>query len=395
MAEAGKQDGMGQGQGQKKLSVAELEQIAARFEDKIRAAHMAGPATKDAVKQAIQRKGNVPCPTWAKRLSQDVVVNYGDDLADIFCEYPDELVRIAPYDLWIGHQPADRPDRVNMIQALTEDAQWTDEWGTGWAHSAGGTGAHQMRYPISDWSVLDDYIKNQLPKATAPGRFDPVLADMKLYKNHKYLLCRIGLLLYERLNCLRGVENVLTDVYTNEKELCRLCDAIFAYDMEMVRQWAALGADGLFITEDWGTQNGLIISPVMWRRLFKHYYEELFAEAHKHNLQVILHSCGNVMEIVKDFIDIGLDVLDPIQPTAMDIQEVAREFGGHISFCGGVDARQMLPGHTPQQVKDMVRRTRDTLGKPFGNGLILSPDNVLTPELPLENIRAMAEACHE
>ncbi len=207
--------------------------------------------------------------------------------------------------------------------------------------------------------------------------------------------CRIGLLLYERLNCLRGVQNVLLDVYTNEDELRTLCDAIFAYDMDMIRQWAKLGVDGLFMTEDWGTQNSLIVSPEMWRRIFKPYYAAMIAEAHKLGLDVILHSCGNVMEIVGDFIDMGLDVLDPIQPTAMDIAAVAREFGGHISFCGAIDAREMSSAYSPGQVKDMVRGTIDTMARPFGGGLIVSPDNVLTPELPLENIEAMVEACHE
>lgn len=371
------------------LPVAELEAITARFEQRIRDAQAAGPATREPVKRALKRQGG-GCPVWAKRLSLDVVVDYGDDLADIFCEYPDDIIRIAPYELWIGHQP-----QVNAVQVLTQDAAWIDEWGTRWAHSAGGTGAHQKQYPIPDWDRLDDYLAYHMPKADAPGRFDPVMADIERFRGQKYILCRIGLFLYERLNCLRGVENVLVDVHTNEQELRKLCDAIFAYDMDMAMLWAGMGADGLFLTEDWGTQNGLIISPAMWRRIFKPYYAKLIDAAHRLDMQVILHSCGNVTEIVGDFIDIGLDVLDPIQPTAMNIEEIAREFGGQISFCGGIDARQMLPCYTPQHVKDMVYRTRDTLGKPFGDGLILSPDNVLTPDLPLENIRAMVEACHE
>ncbi len=351
--------------------------------------------TRDRVKRAIRRQGDGRCPTWTKRLSMDVVVRYGDALADVFCEFPDDLVRLAPYELWIGHQPADRPDRVDPVVVLTQDAEWTDEWGTRWAHSAGGTGAHQAAFPIQDWSQLDEYIAHRLPHADAPGRFDPVLADIRLHRGSRYLLGRIGLLLFERLGSVRGTENVLTDLYTNESELRRLCDAIVEYDIGMIRAWAGLGADGLFMTEDWGAQKGLMISPAMWRRIFRPYYARMIEEAHRLGLDVILHSCGNVMEIVGDFIEIGLDVLDPVQPTAMDIAEVGRRFGGHISFLGAVDARQMLPSFRPAQVRDMVRRTIDTLARPFGGGLILSPDNVLTPDLPLENIRAMVEACHE
>ncbi len=325
----------------------------------------------------------------------DVVVRYGDALADVFCEYPDDIVRLAPYELWIGHQPADRAERIDPVVVLTRDAEWTDEWGTRWAHSAGGTGAHQVRFPIEDWSQLDDYIANRLPKADAPGRFDAVLAERDMHRGSRYLLGRIGLLLFERLGSIRGSQNVMIDLYTNERELRRLCDAIAEYAMGMIRAWAALGADGLFMTEDWGAQAGLMISPEMWRRIFRPYYARMIEEAHRLGLDVILHSCGNVMEIVGDFIDIGLDVLDPVQPTAMDIREVARRFGGHISFLGAVNAREMLPTFTPAQVRDMVRRTVDTLARPFGGGLLLSPDNVLTPDIPLENIRAMVEAFHE
>ena len=376
-------------------ALAEWKATAERFEQRIRDAQLANPPTRDRVKGAIKRTGTGRCPAWIKRLSMDVVVRYGDDLADVFCEYPDDLIRLAPYELWIGHQPADRPDKVDPVFVLTQDAQWRDEWGTRWAHSAGGTGAHQMSFPIEDWSQLDDYIAHQLPKADAPGRFDPVLPDIKMYKGSKYLLGRIGLLLNERLNGIRGVQNVLTDLYTNETELRRLCDAIAEYDHGMIRQWAKLGADGLFLTEDWGMQTGLMISPVMWRRIFKPYYARMIDEAHSLGMDVMLHSCGNVMDIVGDFIDIGLDVLDPIQPTAMDITEVAKRFGGHISFLGAINAREMLSTFSPQQVKDMVRRTIDTLARPFGGSLIVSPDNVLTPDVPLANIRAMVEACHE
>jgi uroporphyrinogen-III decarboxylase len=90
----------------------------------------------------------------------------------------------------------------------------------------------------------------------------------------------------------------------------------------------------------------------------------------------------------------GLDVLDSVQPTAMDVAKVARQFGRHISFCAAINAGQMLNSYTPSQVKDMVRRTIDTLARPFRGGLIIAPNNVLTPDLPLENVRAMMEACH-
>ena len=163
------------------LPVAELKAIAERFEQRVRGAQQANGPTKETVKRAIKRNWSGRCPSWAKRLSMDVVVKYGDDLADLFCEYPDDIVRMAPYEFWIGHQQPGRIDWIDPVHVLTQDAEWTDEWGTRWRHSAGGTGAHQLRNPIEDWSQLDAYISSQFPQADAPGRFDPVLADLKLF----------------------------------------------------------------------------------------------------------------------------------------------------------------------------------------------------------------------
>ena len=149
------------------------------------------------------------------------------------------------------------------------------------------------------------------------------------------------------------------------------------------------------MTDDWGSQNGLMISPDLWRSLFKPYYARVFAEIHRLGMDAIFHSCGNVTPIVGDLIDIGLDMLDPVQPGAMDIAQIAREFGGKAAFCGAVDVQNLLVSGSPQQVKDVVRRVVETLGRPFGGALLLGPANVMTPDIPFENLVALFEAAHE
>jgi uroporphyrinogen decarboxylase len=200
------------------------------------------------------------------------------------------------------------------------------------------------------------------------------------------------LTIFERLHNLRGMQDVLMDLYTNEGEIQRLLERLTEYHLELIRYWGEIGADGLFLGDDWGSQRSLIISAAMWRRLFRPHYVKMFDEIHRCGMDVIYHSCGNVMDIIPDLIDIGADVLDPIQPVAMDPQEIARRFGGQIAFYGGVNVQE-LARYTPQQTKDEVRRLIDTLGKPFGNAYMIGPANVLTPEVPLENIVAMCEAC--
>ncbi len=137
-----------------------------------------------------------------------------------------------------------------------------------------------------------------------------------------------------------------------------------------------------------------MISPKMWRRYFKAHYRRIFEEIHCFGKAVFFHSCGNIMDIIPDLIDLGVDVVDPIQPGAMDLNEVARQFGGRMSFSGGIDD-QRLEDCTAEEVKDVVRRAIAMVSRPFGNGYVVSPANLVVPSVPFENLQALFQACHE
>ena len=376
------------------LPIDQMEAILARFEARVNAAMAASPPSKAWVKEAIHRRGSGQCPVWIKRLSLDIVLRYGDALADLFCEYPDHAVRVVPYDIFIGYQPPGRTPQINPVEVLMRDAQWKDEWGTRWGHAFGGVGASPVGYPLAEWSQLDEYLARRLPDPRTPGRLDAAAELLRMHGRDRYCFGTIHLTLFERFHALRGMANVFTDFYTNEREVRRLLDAIAAYTTELVRQFGELGCDGVFLTDDWGSQTALMISPAMWREFFKRHYEAIFAEAHRLGMDVIFHSCGNVTAIVGDLIDAGMDVLDPVQPGAMDAAELARRFGGTVSLCGAIDLQQLLSQGTPQQVRDEVRRLVDLLGRPYGGGFVVAPANVLTPEIPLENLEALFEAAH-
>ncbi len=377
------------------LPISEMEAGIARFEARVHAAQAANPPTKSRVKRALLGKGTERCPVRLKRLSFDIILRYGDALADLFCEYPDDVVAMIPYDITVGYQPPEKSPRVNPVEALMRDMEWTDEWGTRWGHAFAGVGATPVDHPIRDWATLDAYLHGGIPDPNAPGRLDSIRDTLALHGADKYCFGIIHLALFERFHALRGMENTFMDFYVNESESRRLLDALEAYLIALIRRWGALGADALFMTDDWGSQNGLMISPDLWRSLFKPYYARIFAETHRLDMDVIFHSCGNVTPIVGDLIDIGLDMLDPVQPGAMDIAHIAREFGGKVAFCGAVDVQNLLASGSPQQVKDEVRRVTETLGRPFGGALLLGPANVMTPDIPFENLTALFQAAHE
>jgi len=377
-----------------KLPLHEMESIVARFEQRLHEAQKKAPPSKEWVRKALRRQGAARCPIRIKRHSLDVVIKYGDTFADLFCEFPDDVVCVAPYDITMGYQPPDKPNRINPVKALMTEAQWTDEWGTTWGHAYGGVGATPVDHPLKDWSQLDDYLAQCVPDPNAPGRLDEAKRIIDMHRDSKYCVCLFQLTLFERMHALRGMEQLFMDFCMNEVEVDRLSEVLTEYMIQLVRAWAKLGADALLFTDDWGTQKSLMIGVDMWKRFFERPYRRIFGEVHRHGMDVIFHSCGNVTDIVSHLIDVGVDVVDPIQPGAMNPSEIGHRFGGTVGFSGGIDD-QLLAVYTPRQLKDEVRKTIDTLGKPYGNAYLAGPANILTPEIPLENLRALFEACHE
>jgi uroporphyrinogen decarboxylase len=376
------------------LTLAEREALIRRFHARVDQAITDSAPTKTWVRQALRRGGAGRCPVRLKRLSLDVILRHGDALADLFGQYPDDAVGVPAYEMNIGYQPAGDPQPVNPIQVLTEDAAWLDEWGTEWRHAEGGMGAITVAHPLQGWSELDDYLARRLPDPRLPGRMDGALPALRLHGQNRYFIGMTHMALFERLHCLRGMQNTFADFYLFPAEVDRLLGALTDYMVEIIRRWGQLdGVDGMFMTDDWGTQAALMISPRMWRKFFAARYRRLCDEAHRWNLDVLFHSCGNVTAIIGDLIDAGVDVLDPLQPEAMDLAQVASEYGGRVGFCGGISDQEIVV-FTPAQVKDHVHRTIDTLGKAFGNAYLVGPSNSLPPEIPIANLVALFEACH-
>jgi uroporphyrinogen decarboxylase len=177
----------------------------------------------------------------------------------------------------------------------------------------------------------------------------------------------------------------------NREKVDVLLERLIDYTITLVHEWADLNVDAIYISDDWGLQDRLMISPELWRDLFKPCYRRVIVEAHKRKLKVFMHSCGNIMEIIPDLIEIGLDVLNPIQPGALDHGQIAKEFGGKITFFGGIDV-QSLPAKSTEEVEREIERLVETFGG-YNGGLIFCTANSVVPETPLRNIEAMLRAC--
>ncbi len=235
-----------------------------------------------------------------------------------------------------------------------------------------------------------DAMLADFPDADYPGIWQQACGEKT-----KYRVLYWCYWLFERHWWLRGMENALTDFYEYPEETHRLYQALTDFYVKLIRNAKKhRDIDGVFITDDIGTQKSPFFSMQIFREFFKPYYAQLIQAAHEEGLHVWLHTCGNVTDFVEDFIEIGFDVLHPIQKYSMDEVEVARRFGGRITILAGLDVQQIIPNGTTEEVRREVRHIIDTYARPEGR-LILTLGNAATSDCPVENLHAFLDETYE
>ena len=191
-----------------------------------------------------------------------------------------------------------------------------------------------------------------------------------------------------------GFEPAMMAFYSNPIVIEALTEILTDWNVAMwIRTLdAAPGQiDICYIGDDPAGQEEMMISPKIWRKFFKPAFARIFSVAKSRNVRVMFHICGNARAIIPDLIEIGMDILMPVQISARDMEPILlkREYGMDISFLGGMDTQQVLPNCSPQQVRAEVRRLIDIFGK--DGGYISSSSHNLNLDVPIENIVAMYE----
>ena len=201
--------------------------------------------------------------------------------------------------------------------------------------------------------------------------------------------------LFERAWAIRGFENFLADLVEEEDFAAELLDRLTAMFLAYVGHLARLPLDGILFGDDWGDQRGIIMGPALWRKWFKPRWAAIFAAAKARGLAVLCHSCGSVVDILPDLIEIGLDVLESVQPEArgMEPAGLKARFGGRMAFWGGVGTQRLLALGTPAEIRAEVARLSWDMG--VGGGYVLAAAKPLLPEVPTENAAAFVEALAE
>lgn len=260
----------------------------------------------------------------------------------------------------------------------------TDEFGVVWTTNQIDRGA-----PVGPCLKRPDLSGYTFPDPAAEYRFEHFDAWCRRNAEH-YTIVWIGDL-WERATFMCGMERLLLYLATEPDFVHELLGRIADYvrcTMEIL--FDRYRFDGVALSDDYGTQKSLLMSPADWRRFVKPHLAELFGRARAAGRAVLLHSCGNVRAVVPDLIEIGLDILHPVQPEAMEIFDLKRAFGDKLTFCGGLGTQDLLPDATPQKVGEEVHRLKETMG--LGGGYILEPGITIQADVPLRNVLAVIDA---
>jgi uroporphyrinogen decarboxylase len=263
---------------------------------------------------------------------------------------------------------------------------WRDEFGAIW-------GRGQIDRSMGDWGgLLSHPIAEptlhgfRFPDGSAPGRWSYVPEFRRRYAE-KFLVAG-GHGLWEHGWALCGLQEYLEYSAGEPAFVQAVTEKLADFSCAVTAQLKGMDVDAIRFGDDWGFQDRLMMPPDTWRRLLKKQYRRIYAAARDAGLIVMIHSCGNITEILPDLIEIGVQVVNPLQPEAMDVEYCQREFGRDLSFWGGLGSQSTLPNGTPEDCRHEVRARLKLFER---GGYILAPAGAVPTETPPENLAAVAE----
>jgi hypothetical protein len=272
------------------------------------------------------------------------------------------------------------------------------EWGYVW-EALDKTMGQPRSHPLAEWDRIDTYVP---PNPYAPGRFDALNEQLAPWRD-RFIKFGVGISGFNQATFLRGFESFMTDLYTDRDRVERVLDIVFNFENGLIDQAVQYPVDCVAFGDDWGTQKGLMIAPELWREVFRARYEDQFARIHRAGNKVWFHTCGDVSAIIGDLIDVGIDVIELLQPDLLGVERLACEFGGKVCFCCSVDHQagafhsepplsRAISG-TRDEIFAYARFLRDTLGT-FSGGFIAYIEDYACLGMSEQNYQWIREAFH-
>lgn len=294
--------------------------------------------------------------------------NYPEEFKAIGEKYPDDILHAPPF---YKQTPQTEGD-------LFEIGDYIDEWGSKFTSKQRGVIGEVKEPLIKTWADIDKVVPPVACLSIDEEKVNEFCAN-----TDKFTLAGCCPRPFERLQFLRGTENVMMDLALESPEVMSLIDKIHQFHTVEFQMWAQTDVDGMMFMDDWGAQRSLLISPDMWRKIFKPIYADYIEIAHSHGKKVFMHSDGYIIDIIGDLIEIGLDAINS-QIFCMDLKQLAEIGKGKITFWGEIDRQHLLPHGSKDDIVNAVKEVKKHLYADggvigqleFGPGA--NPENVAT-----------------
>ncbi len=286
-------------------------------------------------------------------------------------------------------------DTLDPGPAHRAGERFTDAWGCVWQSAIDGIEGVVVEHPLADWSAMETWQPPD-PLVTGdrgPANWEQVRRNVQAAKQRGELT--MGHLphgfLFMRLTYLRGFENAMIDMATDDPRLQRLIDLLVEHNLKIIDQWVDMGVDVINMGEDLGTQTASIISPETFAKWIRPAYQRLIRPCKEKGILVALHSDGHIMELMDEFIAAGVDIINP-QDLVNGIDNLAREVKGRMCIRLDIDRQSIVPFGTRQEIRELIEEEVRKLGSPEGGLEMICG---IYPPTPPENIDALLEAMRD
>ncbi len=300
--------------------------------------------SRELVKKTVEFSNppRIPRHLWTLPWAKDY---FGKELAAMQREFPDDICM----------SPAFLKETLVTTGDPYVEGSYTDEWGCVFENKHKGIIGEVKTPLVISWSDLD---KVKAPQSLLSVDTAQVNAFCK--STDLFVLAGCGLRLFERLQFIRGTENIFMDIAEESKDFYALINRVHQFNIQQVELWAKTDVDAVMVSDDWGAQRSLLISPSAWRSLFKPLYKDYIDIAHRHGKYMFMHSDGYIKDILPDLIELGLDAIN-CQIFCMDVADIGKKFKGKITFWGEIDRQHILPNANIDEVAQAVDLVQSSL----------------------------------